>query len=377
MKERPILFSAPMVRAILDGTKTQTRRVVNPQPELLYRLTGDRIEVAYNSGALYGFDFHTPKRGIADDSCIAKLGLYGGFGWQHLLTDKIQRLREEGFSGLVSVAGSRNKKGVLECLVVPRKQEGNEVSTSPNLHGFPWDAGAKNSTDEAQGRKSIKQCTSQFDMGDSISELGGSGGSRKRHEGRETSSIEADGCRERSSSLGVQGRAVQSKASGPSSWNVPGCNVRFSQFYKGLNLWVREAWMPDPPCDGTWSYTEWAGCRIGKIAAVPDQFRKPEFCNYRATWPHKEDGLLWTPGIHMPRWASRIDLLITSVRVERLQDISEKDAKAEGAPWAACGAPQEGSHKAGFAALWESINSPGSWDANPWVWAIEFERVGK
>lgn len=81
------------------------------------------------------------------------------------------------------------------------------------------------------------------------------------------------------------------------------------------------------------------------------------------------------PSIHMPRWASRITLEIVSVRVERLHACNEVDAIAEGAPWAACGAPQEGSHKAGYAQLWEQINGPGSWDLNPWVWVIEFKRV--
>ena len=83
----------------------------------------------------------------------------------------------------------------------------------------------------------------------------------------------------------------------------------------------------------------------------------------------------WRPSIFMPRWASRINLEIENVRVERLQDISEDDAKAEGAAWGACGSPQEGSHKAGYAQLWENINGPGSWDANPWVWVVEFKRV--
>ena len=81
-----------------------------------------------------------------------------------------------------------------------------------------------------------------------------------------------------------------------------------------------------------------------------------------------------TPSIHMPRWASRITLEVTGVRVERLQDISEADAKAEGSPLAACGAPQDGSHKAGFADIWASIHGT-AWDANPFVWVIEFRRV--
>lgn len=99
---------------------------------------------------------------------------------------------------------------------------------------------------------------------------------------------------------------------------------------------------------------------------------------YRAEGWKDPSGLFkWRPSIHMPRLASRIQLEITSVRVERLKAISEVDAVAEGAPCGSCCAPQEGSHKAGFAQLWESINGSGSWNANPWVWVIEFKRVSK
>lgn len=88
------------------------------------------------------------------------------------------------------------------------------------------------------------------------------------------------------------------------------------------------------------------------------------------------------PSIHMPRWASRILLEITAVRVERLQSISEADARAEGAPGYEEGIdppPPDGEHEwsycASFRRLWQSINGPGSWDANPWVWVVEFKRV--
>ena len=80
----------------------------------------------------------------------------------------------------------------------------------------------------------------------------------------------------------------------------------------------------------------------------------------------------WASSALMPRWASRITLEIVSVRVERLNDINEDDAKAEGVePYA----PDDGRYVAGFKELWESIHSPGSWDANPWVWVIEFKEV--
>lgn len=85
------------------------------------------------------------------------------------------------------------------------------------------------------------------------------------------------------------------------------------------------------------------------------------------------------PSIHMPRWASRITLEITGVRVERLQDISEADAVAEGVidtgsiTFSLAGV-QRGPI-AEYAVLWEQLNGPGSWDANPWVWVVEFRPL--
>jgi hypothetical protein len=98
--------------------------------------------------------------------------------------------------------------------------------------------------------------------------------------------------------------------------------------------------------------------------------------HYRATDPTPElgigtgdPGVKWRPSIFMPRWASRITLEITAVRVERLQNISDNDARAEG---------YDRSHAfpcEWFAQLWERINGPGSWKANPWVWVVEFRKV--
>lgn len=98
--------------------------------------------------------------------------------------------------------------------------------------------------------------------------------------------------------------------------------------------------------------------------------------HYAAT--EDRGGLLWRPSIHMPRWASRITLEITGVRVERLQEISEADAGAEGAePYRLPVHPaREGlRYVDGYHVLWEQINGPGSWDANPWVWVLEFRRL--
>jgi hypothetical protein len=120
----------------------------------------------------------------------------------------------------------------------------------------------------------------------------------------------------------------------------------------GDRLWVRETWANER--DGT-------GC--------PDDTG----ILYRATdpgWDDEDTGLRWRPSIFMPRRASRITLEITDVRVQRLQDISDDDSRAEG---------YDRSHafpREWFALLWESINGTGSWAANPWVWAITFRKLG-
>jgi len=131
----------------------------------------------------------------------------------------------------------------------------------------------------------------------------------------------------------------------------------------GDRLWVRETFMN---LKGT------------GIESTTGQF---EGFAYRADTPpgsygdmaRKDYGLKWTPSIHMPRRASRITLEITGVRVERLNDISEDDAKAEGAPTECCVIGDK--HFLGFRSLWRSIYGADSWQANPWVWIIEFKRV--
>lgn len=117
---------------------------------------------------------------------------------------------------------------------------------------------------------------------------------------------------------------------------------------------------------------------------------------YRADYNHnpkgdKEHGIVWTPSIHMPRWASRINLEVTGVRVERLNEISEADAVAEGIkqareplsylwnadyPDKGCGTSGDDKEPGPVAAyhhLWTYINGVGSWNENPWVWVVEFK----
>ena len=107
---------------------------------------------------------------------------------------------------------------------------------------------------------------------------------------------------------------------------------------------------------------EGRACLDGGLAPSEDDCTEVE--------PHE---LRIRPSIHMPRWASRITLEVTGVRVERLQDISEADSLAEGVDRTNTSIP--GHAKKRYSQLWEQINGPDSWAANPWVWVIEFRRV--
>ena len=103
-------------------------------------------------------------------------------------------------------------------------------------------------------------------------------------------------------------------------------------------------------------------------------------------WDCELDKWKWRPSIHMPRWASRITLEITAVRVDRLQDITEADARAEGCnrielgPFEVGGMPvhpMTSTYKEAFKGLWDSINGKRkvcTWNDNPWVWVVEFKK---
>jgi len=172
---------------------------------------------------------------------------------------------------------------------------------------------------------------------------------------------------------------------GPADYLTLDVMPRFACPYgqPGDRLWVREAFS-GPHCME----------RTDECPALPP-----------GQWPVESEIWYWAdggpthgdwtrprPSIHMPRWASRITLEITDVRVERLRDISEEDAMAEG-----CDAPlyvADGlgnqvppdretlssaypSSKHWFSCLWESINGTDSWSANPWIWVVEFKRIEK
>ncbi len=218
MKERPILFSGPMVRAILEGRKTQTRRVVKPQPP-------------------YGCDY--AMNGAMTAACCFQPG--------------------DG--------------GTIKCWVPPKPTSRNHLLPCP--YGAPM------------GRLWLRE-----------------------------------------------------------------------------NCWVRPERTPKMMREGADTWEPYYYDADGLSEFDVEDFKR---------WGFKR-----RTSRFMPRLASRITLEIEAVRVERLRDISEEDAVAEGVD---IGCPP---HEADqpfptmlFRRLWENINGPGSWDANPWVWVIQFRRVEK
>ena len=149
----------------------------------------------------------------------------------------------------------------------------------------------------------------------------------------------------------------------------------------GDRLWVRESWLQlrcnhrhDATKPNDWLVPWGDKPRRNGCAYKADATSESERCRLELGYKN------WTPSIHMPRWASRITLEVTNVRVERLREITEADSQAEGVEMcehfakAQHGHPLQ-PHRTAFAWLWASIHGRDSWCANPWVWVVEFKRV--
>jgi hypothetical protein len=134
-------------------------------------------------------------------------------------------------------------------------------------------------------------------------------------------------------------------------------------------LWVRETWAR---AIGSEQVT--TSEKATAVEISPDRFIVFKAESKEETHPeHPEWGKKrWKPSIHMPKDAARIWLRIKDVRVERLQDISNEDIREEGAAEFGCT-----THRLNWKMLWERINGSESWNANPWVWVIEFQRIKK
>lgn len=157
----------------------------------------------------------------------------------------------------------------------------------------------------------------------------------------------------------------------------------------GERLWVRETWqwfgriLRPGEVEGGFSYrADGAQRRFEQFDAPDKAWEMFKAAGVEGRWNK------WIPSIHMPRWASRLTLEITDIRVERVQDISEEDCKAEGIEYpeadprdidenleAECGYFPPSSFETAFERLWNETNGKGAWERNDWVFAISFRRI--
>jgi hypothetical protein len=157
----------------------------------------------------------------------------------------------------------------------------------------------------------------------------------------------------------------------------------------GDRLWVRETWAPGPsvyPFD-PFIYRADVNDVCGDDPATAEHVQSSKGPHSDCYACERERcGFRWRPSIHMPRHASRITLEVTGVRIERLQAISEHDARAEGVKPSDASivfddkgkirAELSNTHRGAFACLWDAINGKlAPWASNPWAWAIDFKRV--
>lgn len=146
----------------------------------------------------------------------------------------------------------------------------------------------------------------------------------------------------------------------------------------GDRLWVRETWA-DVNHDGCPAVAYRADGEVRDLNEDDGEEDDPNLEKYWfANWyPDLISGTegRWTPSIHMPRWASRITLEITGVRVEWLASISSDDARAEGYPADRAADGGNSDPWLWFRDLWDGIYPEQSFKANPWVWIVEFKRV--
>lgn len=380
MKARGILMSAPMVLALLDDRKGQTRRIVKPQPLVVVNLNDDGI---FYADQVEQWSRTPPNSGIAERR------LHGRDGRERLLKDALQGIWAEGLRGLVSIEGSDDQQGLSLGFFVPQQQEDHESRSSVDLLSISRPAAKPDASSSAFGRHSDEQRSEQPLLGYSAGELAGPRGARTRDERREASSSHLHGRGARSHMLGRRTWADESPECRTSAWRFFHRDPRNLPYRAEELRWVREPWRASSAHDDL----------------KPSEIPVGDGINYYA------DGEGYLTGRYrharfMPRWASRLTLRITDVRVERLQEISEPDALAEGVTMpelereefdaslcARCGGTllymsvaNGGAHfdtdctdcstaRDRYRHLWNFINGADSWAANPWVWVLCFDVI--
>lgn len=187
-------------------------------------------------------------------------------------------------------------------------------------------------------------------------------------------------------------------------YDLSGCfsEVRCPYGTPGDRLWVQEAWgwrgsrttwnEKDRPIEDYFIQYGADDSRQefrrgeGHLSDVKPYEKPPGLPSQRPRKPDEDDfdrnsyltsfWRSWRPAIYMPRWASRITLEVTGVRLEELHEISEADAKAEGTGhWLEETGVAFITLQRAYAALWDRVNGEGAWQSNPYVWVVEFKRV--
>ena len=351
MKERPILMSGPMVRALLNGTKTQTRRAMKPQPDCLYRLTDERL-------MYYHREHENNDWCLAEaDPNFSKRRLHGGSGWEDLLSNEICWLWSKGFRGLVSVTGAQNSQGLYLGFALPQQPENHKDCASPCLYGISRNAAIYEQPDSPLGWEPNPQRTSEFAMGNATGQLGRS---EIAQQAVHKPNLQIHVGRAGAYPLDYWQRALQSAEYISDIGRSPILHLSNLPFQVSQSLWLRETFTTD-----------------GVNGEAAKQLGRPPV-HYRADGEAPAYlGVKWRPSIFMPRKFSRITLEIVAVRVERVQDISNRDALAEGVVLKDHGPHLNHDNACAieeYARLWDTLNaSRAPWASNPFVWVIEFK----
>ena len=318
MKERPILFSAPMVRAILDGSKTQTRRVIKQQPP---NWSWHSVE---SVAKVYGLTQRIGSKNYWIKPCP-----YGQPGDRLCPAMPIPSLNRNYCADVYGRIWSRARDG----------------ETWEQLKGSPTSKGYLSVTPSHEGKyktKLVHRLVAEAFYG-----------------------YEPHGLKQVRHLNGNQGDNSPENL----DWGTQEDN--WSDRYAHSR-------MKDGYAHHSAKLTQKQATEIRDSKESQRKIARKYSVAQSTIWAIK-NGVFWQDSpqpnpANMPRWASRITLEITGVRVERLQDITNNDALDEGTPdlrtiengW---------DMRRCFQDLWEQINGVGSWGENPWVWVIEFKKV--